>query len=231
AVMGLDVVGVRELAGHPVAGGIAAADLVEPLQREIHVALAARREDEVGAVRAHDLLALVAHSRGHDDRAPIALHRGDERAGDAGVAGGALEHAHARLEIAARFRALEHVEIDPVLEAAARTVPLELEVDRRYHVGRHAAELDEGRAPDGLADGMERATVGIPEDRHGSRIVLASVAAVQSSGMKSRQVELADEDLDHASTDPDVRRTATRSIEANVDVARPPHLHALLAQD
>src|SRR5206468_11140318 len=84
------------------------------------------------------------------------------------------------LEIAARLRALEHVEIDPVLEAAARTVPFELEVDRRYHVGRHAAELDEGRAPDGLADGMERATVGIPEDRHGSRIVPASVAAVQA---------------------------------------------------
>src|ERR1043166_4217530 len=85
----------------PVVVVIAPADLCEPLQREIHVALAARREDERGAVRAHDLLALVAHALGHDDCARIALHRGDERAGDTGVAGGALEHGHAGLEIAA----------------------------------------------------------------------------------------------------------------------------------
>jgi hypothetical protein len=100
--VGFHVVGVVELAGHPVPGGIAGADLLEATQREIDVALATGGENQVGAVRAHDLLALVAHPLRHDDRAAIALHRRHECAGDAGVAGRALEHAHARPEPRAR---------------------------------------------------------------------------------------------------------------------------------
>src|SRR5581483_12345035 len=99
----LDVVGIRELARHPVTLGIAAPDLLEPLEREIDIALAPRREDEVGAIRAHDLLALLAHAGRHDDGAPIALDRGHERARDAGVARRALEHAHAGSQLAARL--------------------------------------------------------------------------------------------------------------------------------
>src|SRR5262249_25666181 len=106
----LDVVGVVELPRHPVAGGIARADLRETLEGQVYVALAAGREDEVGAVRAHDLLSLVAHTLRHDDRAAIPLHGGDERARDARVAGRAFEHAHAGLQVAARLRLLEHVQ-------------------------------------------------------------------------------------------------------------------------
>ena len=68
-VVRLDVVGVVELPGHPVAGGISGADLLEALQRRSTSLSPPRREDELGAVRAHDLLALVAHALGHDDRA------------------------------------------------------------------------------------------------------------------------------------------------------------------
>ena len=171
AIVGLDVVGVVELAGHPVAGRVAGADLLEAAQREIDVALAARREDQVGAVRARDLLALVAHSLGHDDRAPVALDGRDEGAGDPGVSGGALEHAHARAQVAPRLRALEHVQVDAVLEAAGGAVPLELGVDGRRDAGGHAAERDERGAPDGLSDRAERAAVRVPENRHGSVIV------------------------------------------------------------
>jgi len=38
--------------------------------------------------------------------------------GDARIPRRAFEHAHARLEIAARLGALEHVEVDAVLETA-----------------------------------------------------------------------------------------------------------------
>src|SRR5262249_9530160 len=125
-VVRLDVVRVVELPGHPVARAIARANLFQAVQRQVDVALAARREDEIGAVGAHDLLALVAHTLGHHDRATVALDGGDEGAGDPGVAGRALEHAHARAEVAARLGAFEHVQVDPVLEATARAVPLEL---------------------------------------------------------------------------------------------------------
>src|SRR6266851_3886407 len=170
-VMGLDVVGVVELARDPVARPVARADLLEAPEREVHVALAAGREDEVGAVGAHDLLALLAHPLGHDDRAAIALDGRDEGAGDPGVAGRALEHAHPRAEIAPRLGAVEHVQIDAVLEAARRAVPLELHVDRRCQAGGHAVERDEWRASDRLGDGPERTTVRVPENRHGSVIV------------------------------------------------------------
>src|SRR5262249_4886268 len=80
-VVRLDVVGVVELPGDPVAGTIARVNLFQAVQRQVDVALAALCEDEVGAVRAHDFLALVAHALGHHDRAPIALDGGHEGAG------------------------------------------------------------------------------------------------------------------------------------------------------
>src|SRR5262249_3089288 len=67
--VGLDVVRVVELPGHPVAMRLAGADLLEATQRQIHIALTAWREDQRRAVEAHDLLPLVAHAFGHHDRA------------------------------------------------------------------------------------------------------------------------------------------------------------------
>src|SRR5262249_52440091 len=71
AVVGVDVVGIAELPGHPVAIGVSRADRLELLQRQIHVALTPRGEDQLGAVRAHDLLALLAHAFRHHHRARI----------------------------------------------------------------------------------------------------------------------------------------------------------------
>jgi hypothetical protein len=119
---------------------------------QVHVALAPRREDEVGAVGAHDLLALIAHALRHDDRAAITLHRGDERARDACVSGRAFEHAHAGLQVAPRLGLLEHVQVDAILEAAARSVPLELEIDRWSRVADDAVQPHERRTSDGLDD-------------------------------------------------------------------------------
>src|SRR5438445_799137 len=83
----------------------------ETSRGQIDVALAAFGEDELGAVRAHDLLALVAHPFGHHDRARVALDRRHPRARDTGIAGRALQHAHARSQRAAPLGALEHVQI------------------------------------------------------------------------------------------------------------------------
>src|SRR5438132_534231 len=66
---------------------------------------------------------------------------------------------------------VEHVQIDAVFEAAGGAVPLELHVDGRRDTGGHAIEGDERRAPYCLVDRPERATVRIPENRHGSVIV------------------------------------------------------------
>ena len=167
--MGLDVVGVVELGGHPIAGRIAGADLSQARQREIHVALAARSEHEVGAVGAHDLLALLAHALRHDDRAAVPLDRRHERTGDAGVASRALQHAHAGLEIAARLCPLEHPEVDAILEAATRTVPFDLEVHGGTDAGRHAIELYERRAPHGGGDRRQGVAIRVPQDRHEDR--------------------------------------------------------------
>ena len=161
----LDVVGIVELPRHPVARRIRGADLPELAEGKIHVALAALGEDELGAVGAHDLLALLAHALGHDDGARIALDRRHPGAGDAGVARGAFEDAHARREIAPRLGALEHVEIDSVLEAARGAVPLDLDVERGRDVGGDAVQPDEGSASDGGGDGGQGVRVASPLGR------------------------------------------------------------------
>src|SRR5262245_43903404 len=130
----LDVVAVVELPRHPVAIGRLGGERLEAREGQVDVALSARGEDQRSAVGLHDLLALLAHALGHDDGARITLHRGDPRAGDAGVARRALEHAHAAAEVTARLGALEHVQIDAVLETAGRAVPLDLHVDGGAHV-------------------------------------------------------------------------------------------------
>src|SRR5439155_10918073 len=131
AVVRRNVVGVVELTGNPVARRVAHANRLQAGEGEVHVALTARCEHEVGAVGAHDLLPLVAHALGHHDRALVALDRRDEGARDPAVAGGALEDPHAPGELTARLSALEHVEVDPVLKAPGGAVPLELQEDLR----------------------------------------------------------------------------------------------------
>src|ERR1044071_2285847 len=78
----------------------------------------------------------------------------------------ALPVEHARTQVAARLGALEHVEVDAVLEAAARPVPLDLDEDTRAHVARDTAQSHEGRANDGVRDRRQGATVTIPGEGH-----------------------------------------------------------------
>src|SRR5437870_5387170 len=81
-----------------------------------------------------------------------------------------------------------------------------------------------GPCADGGVDGASAMT----ESTRTTSAAVKTTRLMGSSGMKSRQVYLADEDLDHASTDTDVRRTATRSIEADVELARQPHVPDLV---
>jgi hypothetical protein len=159
-----DIVRVVKLAGHPVAAGGGISDLVEPLQREIDVALATGSEDEAGPVGAHDLLAFLAHALRHDDGAGVALDRGDPRAGDSGVTRRALEHLDALPEVPPALGRLEHVEIDAVLEAAGGPIPFDLDVNGWPDPGGDAVEPDERRVPDRSRDGRQSGCVAIPGD-------------------------------------------------------------------
>src|SRR6266508_1922076 len=179
--VGLDIVRVVELAGHSVPVRVSAANLLEVQEGQVDIALAAGREDQPGAVGAHDLLPLVAHALGHDDRAGVALDGGDPRAGDAGIAGGALEHAHPGAKGAAALRPLEHVQIDAVLEAAGGPVPLDLDVNGRLDVGSDAAEPDQRSVPHGVGDGGKGPGVAAPVGAHAE----LSVGGAHSAGNTS----------------------------------------------
>src|SRR5439155_312239 len=92
-----------------------------------------------------------------------------------------IVHGHPGLEIPARLGALEHPQVDPVLEAAARTEPLDLQIDGGTGAGRHAIELHERRASDGGGDGGQRGAICVPEDRHRDRIVPQGIVSRPSS--------------------------------------------------
>ena len=161
-VVRLVVVEVVELGGNPVFPGQCRADLFEFFERQVNVALPARREHQIGPVGAHELFSLIAHPLGHDDDAGIPLHRGYERAGDACVAGGAFEHRHAGPQAAALLRFQNHVVVDAILEAPRWRIPLQLRVDLGAQVRRHLVQANQGRTPDGVENVFRIAPVGIP---------------------------------------------------------------------
>ena len=160
------VVRVLELAGEEVAAGVGGLDLAHLRQRQVDVRAGAGREHQLGAVAPDHGLALGAHALGHDDDARVALDRGDGRAGDAGVAGGAFDDGHAGLEIAARLGARQHVRVDAVLHGAGGPVPLDLRQELHAR-GRHALQTDQRRAADGVEQRRQLLAVGVPVGRHG----------------------------------------------------------------
>ena len=99
--MGLDVIGIDELADLPVFAGGGGLQLFDLFDDQVYVALGARSEHEFCAVGTDGLFALVAHAIGHDDDDGVAFGGANAGGGDAGIAGGAFNDGHAWKEVAA----------------------------------------------------------------------------------------------------------------------------------
>ncbi|HSR98059.1 MAG TPA: hypothetical protein VLM79_13455 [Kofleriaceae bacterium] len=112
---------------------------------------AAGGEDDLGAVRAHDLAALDGERFGHEGDEWIAARSADHRERDAGVARGRLDDGLPRLELAAPLGVLDDAEGEAVLDRAARVGGLELDVELDVR-GAQAVDAHDRRAPDGFRD-------------------------------------------------------------------------------
>ena len=120
--------------------------LVRLRDRALHAVLAGR-EHELGAVGRDELAALDGHRIRHREDQVVALHRGDQRQADAGVAARRLDERAAGLEDAGLLRRLDHRERDAVLHGTARVEVLDL----RDHLRGTLVELadaDERRIAD-----------------------------------------------------------------------------------
>src|SRR3972149_2799840 len=124
AIVRLYIIGIVELRRHPILFRGALADLLQLPQSEIHVALAAGRENKLRPVGAVHFLTFFTHALRHDDDAVVSLHRGDKGAGDSRVTGRALQKGHARSKLAALLGFLDHRPVDAVLQTSGRTVVL-----------------------------------------------------------------------------------------------------------
>ena len=95
-----------------------------------------RAQDDLGAVRAQELLLLGGLLVGHHEDAAVALERGRDGQAVAGVAGGRLDDRAARLEQAGALGRLDHRQADAVLDRAARVEHLELGQEERLALER-----------------------------------------------------------------------------------------------
>src|SRR6185369_3953408 len=144
-VMRLDVIGVVELRWQPVFLRVLVANLREFLKRKIDIGLAAGGVDHLCAISYRHFLALFAHALGHYNDARISFDRGDERTSDAGVAGRAFEYCHSRFEIASLLGALDHIQVDSVLERSGRAEVFEFDKNLSINVRGYAIQSNERR--------------------------------------------------------------------------------------
>ena len=86
-------------------------------------------EDELGAVRLQQRPPLLRHRGGHREDHPVAARGADERERDAGVAARRLDDGAAGLQLARRLGGVDERDAQPVLDARARVVELELGED------------------------------------------------------------------------------------------------------
>jgi hypothetical protein len=97
------------------------------------------------AIGRHALTPLQAQIFRHDQHHLVAAHRRGHRQGDAGIATGRFDQRIARLDIAARFGALDHCQRRPVLDRPGRVIPFQLAKDDvvppRRIVAGYALEL------------------------------------------------------------------------------------------
>ena len=117
------VVGVRELVEHRAL--LLAHHALGEVARRLHAAFA-RREDDLGAERAHRLAALDRQVLGHDEHHAVAADRRRHGERDAGVAGGRLDQRVAGLDVAAPLGVADHRDRRPVLDRAGGVVALQL---------------------------------------------------------------------------------------------------------
>ncbi|MPN07166.1 hypothetical protein SDC9_154432 [bioreactor metagenome] len=87
------------------------------------------RQDEFGAKGLHGLGTLDGQVLGHDQHHAVALDGRRHGQRDAGIAGSRLDQRVARLDVAARFGALDHRQRRAVLDRAGRVVAFELGQD------------------------------------------------------------------------------------------------------
>ena len=153
------VVAVVPLVGEQHAVLLGLAQLVGEAARDVLVvvgiAVGQRRHlDQLGAAEPQHVLLFLALGVGDDDQRAIAARVGDQRQADAGVAGGALDHEPAGLELAALFGLQDHLAARPVLHRAAGIHELGLAEDGAAGRGRRPLELDQRRVADGLDDAV-----------------------------------------------------------------------------
>ena len=109
--------------------GCVAAQLLRRVDGARH-SLDGRREDDLGPEPREEPAPLEAHVVRHREDEPVTLDRRDQREADPRVPAGRLDQRRARLERAAALGVLDHGARDPVLDAPAGVLGLDLGQDR-----------------------------------------------------------------------------------------------------
>src|SRR5437879_2613756 len=113
-----------------------------------------RREHQLRAICSQQRSPLLAHSIRHRQNELVSLDRTYQREADSGVTRGGLDDSVARLDTAVLLRLLDHCQTDPVFDAAAWIIVLEL--------GPYIGVIARGHAVEphnrSMADQIERRT-------------------------------------------------------------------------
>lgn len=135
------VVRVGVLVGLPGTGRLADQAVGDVVVRVRVLGVNGRRaDDDLRAVRPHDVDLVRGHLvRAHED-ALVALLLGDDGQADARVAAGRLHDRAAGLEFAALLGGLDHAQRDAVLHRPAGVEVLDFGQDRRLNACRHIAQ-------------------------------------------------------------------------------------------
>ena len=157
--MRLAVVEVVPLVGEQHAVRLVLAQLVGQAPADVlivvGIAVGERRHfHQLGAAQAQHVLLFLALGLGNDDQGAIAAGIGDERKPDAGVAGGALDHQPAGLDLAALFRLQDHLARGAVLHRLAGIHEFGLAQDGAAGGLGGALERDQRRVADGFDDSV-----------------------------------------------------------------------------
>jgi hypothetical protein len=109
-------------------------------------------DDQVGAERRHLVPLLAAEGVGGDDADAVAAHGAHEGERGPGAAAGVLDDGVSGMQPAVGRGAVDDGARHPILHAAARVLPLELDEDGAAPFGDDPAQRDEGGVADGLED-------------------------------------------------------------------------------
>src|SRR5579875_3665005 len=140
AIMGLDIVGVDELAHLPVFAGRGGFQFFDLLDHQVNIALRAGGEHKFGSIGANGLFPFVAHPLRHDNDDGIALCRAHTGRGNTGVAGGAFDDSHAGAQLTAPLGLGDEKGQDAVLDAATGIKILDFGNDFGFDVADDAVQ-------------------------------------------------------------------------------------------